>query len=137
MLKSVQDIRKMIEQQPVCDLITVDGSGVPAERAMFTPIVDDRFTVYLGTFAGSNKCGQIKTHSGVVAVWPVGTGYVSLRGKAEILDDQPAKDHAWHPEFAPHFAGGSSDPNFLVIKISPVSLTYYEEGMREAETITL
>lgn len=137
MAKSIQDAKALVEQHPICDLITIDENCFPVERAMFTPKVDDDFTVYFGTFAGSNKCRQIKANPGVVVVWTTGKGYVSLRGKAEYLDDQASREHAWHPIFATHFPGGSADPTYCVIRISPVSLTSYEEGATEAETISL
>jgi general stress protein 26 len=73
----------------------------------------------------------------VIAVWTTGKGYVSLTGKAQILDDQESKDLSWHPIFSNHFPGGSSDPNYIVVKVSPVSLSYYEEGTMEAQTISL
>lgn len=137
MAKSMQDIKAIIQQHPICDLITIDENGFPAERAMFTPVVDDDFTVFFGTFVNSNKGRHIQANPGVVAVWTSGNGYVSLRGKAELVNDQESKDHAWHPIFLNHFSGGSSDPGFTVIRISPVSLTYYQEGAMAAETISL
>jgi general stress protein 26 len=136
MAKSIQDAKAIIEQQPICDLITIDESGMPAERAMFTPKVEDDFTVYFGTYINSNKIRQIKANQGVVAVWPTGNGFLSLKGKAEIVDDQKSRDRSWHPVFAKHFTG-SADPTYIVVKVTPISLSYYESGTMESQSISL
>jgi general stress protein 26 len=137
MAKTKQDAKAMVEKQPICDLITVNECGSPVERAMFTPKVDDDFTLYFGTYKGSNKCKQIAANPGVVAVWPTGCGYISLSGEACCIDDAATREKAWHPIFGKHFAGGCSDPNFMVVRVSPKKLSYYEIGAAEAETIEL
>ena len=135
MAKSIKDPISVIERHPIRDLIMVDENGFPSERAMFTAKIDDDFTVYFGTFPAANKCRHIASNPGVMAVWPTGSGYISLRGNAVILDDKKSREHTWHGAFYQYFKGGSSDPDFIVVKIKPVSLAYYEEGFMEAEII--
>jgi general stress protein 26 len=129
-----QEALELIVKQPVADLITIDGENFPAERAMFTPKVDEDFTVFFGTFTGSNKCNHVKANPGVAVVWATGNGYLTVRGKAVVTDDQAEREHSWHPVFLNHFSG-SADPKYAVLRITPVSVTYYQFGTMETQTI--
>ena len=45
-----------------------------------------------------------------------------VRGTAELITDQPTKDHAWDAidyDLTQFGSTGSEDPNFLPIKITP------------------
>ncbi|HEY3298251.1 MAG TPA: pyridoxamine 5'-phosphate oxidase family protein [Armatimonadota bacterium] len=137
MSKSAQDAKTIIDQQPICTLITVDENSAPVERAMFTAKVDKDLTIYFGTHVDSHKARQIAANCGVVVVWPIDKGFLAVQGNAELLYDQPVKDHVWHTEFASHFPGGSSDPNFVVIKVCPVVGSFYQAGTMEPEEICL
>lgn len=132
-----QDAVNVITQHPISDMITIGEDGSLAERAMWTAKVDDKFNVYFATFRDSNKCKQIKKNPGIVVVWPTGKGFLSLKGSAELTTDQAVLDYVWSDILASHFTGGSKDPTLIAIRITPSSLTCYEEGKMEMDVIEL
>jgi general stress protein 26 len=127
---------KIIADHPCASMITVDENNFPVERVMYTAKVDDDLTVYYGTFRSSNKCAQLSANPGIILIWPAGAGFLTLKGKAEVLDDAETLNHVWQDLFSQHFTG-PTDPTFVAVKIKPVSVTYYQEGMLETQSVDL
>lgn len=137
MTKTKRDAKAIIGQQPIAALVTMNEDGFPVERAMYTSTVTDDFTVYFVTVRDAEKCKQISRNPGVATVWPTTGGYLSLTGEAFIQDDEASRNAAWKSSFIKYFPGGISDPTYVVIKIIPRTLAYYEFGVMDVEVIDL
>ena len=99
--------------------------------------VDEDFTVWFATFADSNKARQIKADSRVFLSYYHDVEDVHLAGHGEILDDQATKDDIWWEMLAKFFPGGSSDPNYVVLKVTPASVEYRDFKSTGYESTTL
>ncbi|MBN2082428.1 pyridoxamine 5'-phosphate oxidase family protein [bacterium] len=131
-----QAARDFIRNHPVCHLATV-ADGQPWCRAMHTNRLDDDFTVWFASFASSNKLGQLRVNPRVCLSYFESGCDVRLFGRAEILDDQPAKDAIWRPELARLFPRGAADPELIVLKITPQRVLYRDFTTTEFNAVEL
>jgi general stress protein 26 len=111
--------RMVIDSTRYCTVVTLDEDGSPRIRPMdpFAPEPD--MTIWLGTKRDSRKVADIR-HNPTIALcylMPNGMGYVSVYGKAELVDDPAAKEKWWKPEWAMFYP--DKDKNYLAIKVTP------------------
>jgi len=130
---------RLAKERGVSLLITVDAEGRAVPRPMGDLRVDDDLTVWYATGASSRKCAHIATNPKVTVYWQnpgEGVGgwqYAWLYGAAEVLTDQATKDAFWNDSIGEYFPGGSTDPNYAVIKITPTRIEGVLGGEFETE----
>jgi general stress protein 26 len=116
-----------IKAAPVSILITNGLDGYPAARPMGTLAVEEDLTVYYATGASMDKCAQIAASGQAAVYWPNlgegGYGWVMLKGEAELTKDPQVLDRFWRDEFTRYFPGGRNDPEYIIIRIAPKTLT--------------
>jgi general stress protein 26 len=103
-------------------LITLDEQGSPRVRAMDPFAPDDHMVVWLGTHRATRKVMDIQ-HDPRVALYylaPDASGYVSISGIAELVDDPAEKAHRWKDGWEQYYT--DREANYLLIKVSPVRL---------------
>jgi general stress protein 26 len=86
--------REIIGMQTYCALITVDSCGKPQIRTMNPFPPEDDMTVWIATNSRSRKVKEIQKNSNVCLYYSnhnQATGYVSIRGKAVLVDDMDEK----------------------------------------------
>ena len=81
-----------------CALITIDRSGRPAARTMYPLPPGPDFVVWMATNPASEKVRQISRDPHVALYYfdPDSQGYVSLIGRAELVNDSKEKAKHWH-----------------------------------------
>ena len=97
-------------------LITLDEAGQPQARILEAlPPDSGRFDVWMGTNARSAKVREIRANPRATVFYqiPDGTGYVTLRGRALIVDDHALKDRYWQP----HWIAFYPDPERMYVLI--------------------
>ncbi|MBX2971394.1 MAG: pyridoxamine 5'-phosphate oxidase family protein [Cyclobacteriaceae bacterium] len=112
--------REIMEASPTCVLITLDKK-MPRARTMdpFKPEKD--LTVWLATNPNSRKVKEIKKNAVVTLYYQDGeNGYVSLYGKATLVNDQVEKDKRWKDEWSAYYP--NRNEAYLLIKIVPLKL---------------
>jgi len=111
--------REIITAADVCVLITLDENGQPRSRLMdpFTP--DEDMVVWFGTNRKSRKVKQISGNKRVTLFYqePNKTGYVSIHGKAELVDTEEEKSRWWKEEWKDFYSSDRKD--YVLIKVSP------------------
>ena len=114
--------RAIIDSTPYCMVATLDEEGGPRVRPMEPFPPDTDMTIWLGTTRYSRKVEDIKRNPTVALSYlaPGGTGYVSVYGTAELVDEQAAKEKWWKPEWSGFYA--NKDDMYLVIKVTPVRI---------------
>lgn len=121
--------RRIIDQAPMSVLTTLDEGGYPQSRTMWTPAVDDDFTVYFVTGRILEKCRQISANPRVCCFWTqiednaLGGGYVCIKGEARVTDEQQLRDRLWDDVLSQYFPGGKTDPNYVVVVVKPSEMT--------------
>ena len=54
--------------------------------------------------------------------------YVSINGKAELVEDQDKLDELWSPVYNAFYENGKEDPNVQLIKVVPNGAEYWISG---------
>jgi len=57
---------------------------------------------------------------------PDKTTYVTIAGKAEVVDDRRKIEQLWHEDFRGFFPEGADDPNIALIKVTIENGEYWE-----------
>jgi general stress protein 26 len=86
--------REIIGLQKYCALVTLDSTGRPNVRTMNPFPPEDDMTVWIATNSRSRKASDIR-HNPAVCLYYAdhgrATGYVSISGKAYLVDDMNEK----------------------------------------------
>jgi general stress protein 26 len=123
--------REIINAAGTCALITVDEKGLPHARTMdpFAPEPD--FTIWLATNPQSRKVVQIQNNSNVILHYidKNSNGYVSVYGKAFLVNDPHEKDKRWKEEWKSFYP--NRDAGYLLIKLVPdrLEIINYARGI--------
>lgn len=111
--------REIIHSRGTCALITLDKEGRPRVRMMdpFTP--EEDFTIWFGTNPKSRKVVQLKNDERITLHFAAEdqSGYVSIYGKAQLVDDADSKEKYWKKkweDFYPNYPEG-----YMLIKVTP------------------
>jgi len=82
--------REIMQAQTYCALITIDGAGRPQVRTMNPFPPEEDMTVWFATNTRSRKVRELQKDPRVSLYYAdhaKATGYVTLRGKAVLVDD--------------------------------------------------
>lgn len=112
--------REIMTSVKTCALITMDSEGVPRARAMdpFSP--ENDFTIWFGTKSDSRKVDQIRNNPKVTLYYLESdeSGYVTIHGKASIVNDELEKEKRWKEEWGAFYENKAND--YILIKVSPI-----------------
>ena len=118
----IEAAREIIQASRYAALVTLTESGAPRARTMdpFSP--DSQFVVWMGTNRASRKVEDIRSDPRVLLYYqdPSGAGYVTLEGRARLVDDSLEKETRWKEEWAPFYPDRSA--TFLLIAVTPVRM---------------
>ena len=123
--------RELIQRVRYGALITVDTEGQPRSRVVdgFPPTAE--FVIWVATRPNTRKVAQIRVHQqATLYYWePESRSYVSIMGRAEIVDDLPTKlamrREADNSRLYPQFPA-----DYVLIKVVPVRLEGVLPGYR-------
>lgn len=106
----------IMSEASLLTLITLDSEGQPQARILEAlPPDSGRFDVWMGTNLHSAKVGEIQQNPRATVFYqiPGGSGYVTLRGQAQIVDDPALKEKYWRP----HWTAFYPDPEIMYVLI--------------------
>ncbi len=111
--------REIIDSAKCTTLISVDEQGKPHARAMSPFEPETNMAVWLGTSINSRKVKQIKNNPNVVVYYfeSEGKSYVSLAGKAELVNDLALKKKYWKKGWDVFYPNPEKD--YILIKVTP------------------
>ena len=114
--------REIISSARYCALITLDESGGPRVRTMdpFPPESD--MTIWMGTNRKTRKVADIERDSRVTLYYysPDASGYVTVTGRARLVDDAEEKAARWKNEWEAFYQDRASE--YLLIQVVPERL---------------
>ena len=111
--------REIVEAAGNCALITLDEEGQPRARTMDPFAPENDFTIWFGTNTKSRKVRQINNDPRVTLYYfdKPSSSYVTLHGKAVIIQGAKEKKQYWKKEWAafyPDYPNG-----YALIKVTP------------------
>ena len=116
--------RATIKASGFCFLITVDQESQAQARLMdpFTP--EDDMTVWMGTNRHTRKVQQIHRNARVTLACSdqKGQGYVTLLGRARVVEDLEERKKRWRKEWAGFYPGGPEGETYVLIEFIPAQI---------------
>jgi general stress protein 26 len=123
--------REIIKATPFCALVSIDSSGQPQVRTMNPFPLGDEIEIWFATGRKSRKVTEIKNNPKVCVYYAdhsSATGYVTITGTAEIIDDKDLLVKMRRPYW-------DGIPNwqdiFVLIKVTPgtIDVINYAHGI--------
>jgi general stress protein 26 len=103
-------------------LITVGEDGKPYAREMTPFPIEKDWVIWLGTSTISRKVKQIQNNPDVIVYYydPKGLSYVSVAGKASLVNDSDLKAKYWVDAYKIYYT--DRDKDYILIKVVPENL---------------
>lgn len=127
----IKAAREIITATPFCALVTIDPTGQPQVRTMNPFPLGDEIVIWFATSRNSRKVTEIQNNPKVCVYYADhnnATGYVTITGTAEILDDKEllVKMKRTYWEGIPNW-----QDRFVLLKITPniVDVINYARGI--------
>ncbi len=116
----LRTVRDTIDAVPSCLAITVDQKGDANARVVNPSKLTDQWTVRFMTDRRTRKVGDIERTGRMTLAYQhdAGGAYVSLVGRAEIIDDVAVKTAIWQPHSFKWHPGGPTDPNVVLVEFT-------------------
>jgi len=110
--------RETVEAVPTCLAITVNGDGGANARAINPSKPSTEWVIRFMTDRRTRKFSEIVRTGRMTLVYfhEAGGAYVSLVGRARIIDDVTVKQAGWHPGNFKWHPGGPTDPNVVIVE---------------------
>jgi len=126
-LNKVQEIINSIE---VGMLTTMQSDGDHKSRPMQTKKLDADGNLWFLTSRSSHKTEELQKHPNVNVSYADtdAQSYVSVVGRASLVDDAAVKEDLWSPIAKAWFPKGLEDPDLTVLKIKIKSAEYWDSS---------
>ncbi|WP_150285607.1 pyridoxamine 5'-phosphate oxidase family protein [Rummeliibacillus sp. TYF-LIM-RU47] len=122
----VEKVRELIKDVETAMLTTISQDGL-VSRPMKTQEVEFDGDLWFFTKKETEKYDEIKKEADVNVSY-AGKYYVSVRGKAIIVDDVNKKKELWSAAYEKLLNTSYDDPNLILIKVEAESAEYWETG---------
>jgi len=125
----VKTALSVIGKSAVSLIGSVDADGYPNLKAMLSPREHEGVKVfYFTTNTSSLRVKQyLKNSKASVYFFDPGSFLgVMLKGKMDVLTDQPAKDRIWRKGDTMYYPKGVTDPDYCVLKFTAESGRLYQ-----------
>ncbi|MCM3364083.1 pyridoxamine 5'-phosphate oxidase family protein [Niallia sp. MER TA 168] len=126
MQKELETLRDLIKDVDNAMLTTISEEGL-VSRPMKTQEVEFDGDLWFLTKKDTEKYEEI-LHENEVNVAYAGKSYVSIRGRAELVDDLAKKKELWSNAYEKILQTLYDDPNIVLIKVKAESAEYWDTG---------
>lgn len=135
------EIEKLVEltqDARFCMLTTVDGEGTLVSRPMTRQDVDLDVELWFIATRSSRKVEHIRARPEVNVTVTGSSSWVSIAGRAEVVDDVDKLRELWSTFAEAWLPGGPEDPDAVLVKVDAESAEYWDNpGGRVASVISL
>lgn len=131
MTKPMDAINKLDEHIKgirVAMLTTANPDGSLSSRPMACQEIDFDGSLWFFTSKATGKILSIMKdqHVNLAYVSPSDNRYVSVSGRAEIIEDSEKSAELWNPIFKAWFPQGLDDPNLVLIRVDVENAEYWD-----------
>jgi general stress protein 26 len=124
--EEIETLSELIKDVDTAMLTTVTEEGL-VSRPMKTQEIEFDGDLWFFTKKETNKYDEI-LHDQDVNVAYAGKSYVSVRGRAEIVEDLNKKKELWSNTYEKIMQTSYDDPNVILIKVKAEAAEYWETG---------
>lgn len=122
-------LKELVEKAENCFFCTNIKTGLPfSTRPMSEQLVDEKGDIWFLSSKDSEKNKEIAHDPFVQLLFQADkhSGFASIYGISEVIDDQQKIDELWQPLFKVWFEKGKNDPLITLIKVSPTQGYYWD-----------
>lgn len=104
-----------------CALVTIGDDGYAQARVVDPLAPEEDLTIWIATNPVTRKVGQIRKNPRVTLFYfdSVGLGYVTVLGKAELIDLPSEKAKHWKEDWTPFYKNKNRGADYLLIRVRP------------------
>lgn len=124
----IAQLSELIKDVEVAMFTTTGVDGRLYSRPLGTQQVDFDGDLWFATAADSPKVAEIALNPRVNVAYASTSKntYVSVSGRARIVDDREKIEALWSPAMKLFFPGGKDDPNLRLIQVCAETAEYWE-----------
>ena len=113
--------REVMLKARYCDLVTIGPAGQPHARPVDPFAPEDGLTVWIATNPASRKVREIRDDARVTLMYldPAGDGYVTLIGKATLVNDPVEKARRWKDDWLAFYKDKNRGDDYLLVRVVP------------------
>ena len=125
---AVKKIKDFVDDIKFCMFCTSVTDMPFRTRPMSTLEVDEEGNLWFFSAKSSDKNDEIKNDDTVQLIYSKNSDvhFLTITGKATIVEDQAKKDELWNPIVKAYFPEGKDDPNLSLVKIKPEAAHYWD-----------
>jgi general stress protein 26 len=126
----IKAAKEIMQKARFCTFVTVGEDGHPQARIIDPFPPEDDLTVWAATNPLTRKVGQIKKDPRVTLLYydPASMSYVTLLGKAEIVDDPAEKEKHWKEEWASQYKDKNKGEGYMLFRVKSFRLEIVNWG---------
>lgn len=126
--EAIEKLRELIKGIDIAMFTTVDEDGTLRSRPMGTQEAEFDGDLWFITSVDTGKVPEIQKEQQVNVSYgdPGSHRYVSVSGKATVIDDRAKVEEFWQPIYKAYFPEGKDDPKLRVIKVVVEKAEYWE-----------
>ncbi len=127
--EAFKKIKELAEEVKIAMLCTSHGAHLRS-RPMSTAQIDGRGDIWFFTNEFSGKADEIENDHQVCLAYssPSKNTYVSISGRAEILNDRAKMKELFNPALKAWFPQGLEDPKLAMLKVSPEQAEFWDNS---------
>ncbi|WP_307807510.1 pyridoxamine 5'-phosphate oxidase family protein [Naasia sp. SYSU D00948] len=123
--EELEQIGKIIKDARIGLLTTVSEDGRLVSRPLATVEAEFDGDVWFFTYNDADKVHQIQSDNHVNVAYESGKGWLSISGRAELVQDRAKIDEYWTGGAQAWFENGKDDPRIALIKVHAETAEYW------------
>ena len=98
-------------------LVIRDADGHPRARPMWVADCSREGDLWFVTSAESGTVDELQHDPRVMVTMQSSHRYLSITGRATVIDDRRQIDNLWRPSMGAWFAEGKDDPRLVIVRV--------------------
>lgn len=135
--EAVAKLKELVGHNAVCMFSSMADDLPVQTRPMTTQQVDDEGAFWFFSSRSSHKNNELEADARVQLLFAntSASEYLTVYGRAAILDDRKKIEEMWSPAVKAWFQGGKDDPDLTLIKVTPEHAYYWEPKQNKMVTL--
>ncbi|GAC1556932.1 MAG: hypothetical protein NVS2B9_19960 [Myxococcales bacterium] len=126
--EGIAKVGELVRGIEIAMLTMADADGSLRSLPMYTQKTEFDGTVWFMTGKSTRKVVEIENDRHVCLSYadPKTSRYVSLSGRASLVDDRKKIDELWSPLYRAFFPDGKDDPDIVLLRVDVESAEYWD-----------
>lgn len=138
MTESAEKLNDLVSDIRIAMLTTVDDDGTLVSRPMARQAVELTADTWFFVARDSETVRHVTARPQVNLALSDASSWVSVKARAEVVDDAARKKELWNPMVEAWFPDGPDDDNVVLLRLAAQSAEYWDSpGGRVATAISL